>query len=67
MTYVVATIGKIGDALANPLAWLVGAVLALLGYLIGEPGAAFYALWTAVAMDLLSRLMSESVQHGGYW
>jgi len=67
MSYAITIIGKLGDALSNPLAWLAGFGLAVLGYLLGEPGAAFYALWTAVAMDLLSRLISESVQHGGFW
>lgn len=57
----------ISTALTNPLAWLGGIFMAALAYLIGEPGAAFYALWIAVAMDLLSRLISESVQHDGFF
>lgn len=34
-------------------------------YLVG-PGPAFYALWIAVACDLISRVMCESVNHGGF-
>ncbi len=54
------------SALTNPLAWLGGIFMAMLAYLIGEPGAAFYALWIAVGCDLVSRLITESVNHGGF-
>lgn len=60
------TIGKIAtSALTDPLAWLGGISMGMITYLVG-PGPAFYALWIAVACDLLSRLMSESYQHGGF-
>jgi len=65
MTEFLASFGKIGmNALTNPLAWLGGFFVGAITYLIG-PGPAFYALWIAVACDLLSRLVSESAQHGG--
>ena len=65
-TGIATGVSKISASLSDPLAWLAGFVMAIVAYLIGEPGAAFYALWIAVAMDLVSRVMSESVQHGGF-
>ena len=32
-----------------------------------EPGAAFFALWIVVGMDLISRLITESSNHGGFY
>ena len=49
-----------------PLAWLGGFLVGAFTYLVG-PGPAFYALWIAVACDLLSRLITESVNHGGFF
>lgn len=64
---VLITFGEIiSTALMNPLAWLGGIFMATLAYLIGEPGAAFYALWIAVGCDLISRLITESLNHGGF-
>ena len=60
------TFGRIvSNALTDPLAWLGGFLVGAFTYLVG-PGPAFYALWIAVAMDLISRLMCESVNHGGF-
>lgn len=67
MQGIIVTFGKIvSNALTDPLAWLVGFLIGAFTYLVG-PGPAFYALWIAVAMDLLSRLMCESVNHGGFF
>jgi hypothetical protein len=63
----VLAFGKTVQSLENPIAWAFGVGIGIFTYLIGEPGTAFYALWIAVAMDLISRLMSESYQHGGFW
>lgn len=61
------TFGKIvSNALTDPLAWLGGFLVGAFTYLVG-PGPAFYALWIAVACDLASRLITESVNHGGFW
>lgn len=66
MTYAV-TFGKIvGSAFTDPLAWLGGFFIAVMTYLVG-PGPAFYALWIAVSCDLFSRLVCESVNHGGFF
>ena len=67
MQGIIVTFGKIvSNALTNPLAWLVGFLAGAFTYLVG-PGPAFYALWIAVACDLLSRLITESVNHGGFF
>lgn len=34
-------------------------------YLV-QPGAAFFGLWVVVACDLVSRIVTESVNHGGF-
>ena len=63
----IITVGKIAmNAMTDPLAWMGGLSMGLITYLVG-PGPAFYALWIAVACDLLSRIISESAQHGGFW
>ena len=67
MQGIIVTFGKIvSNALTDPLAWLVGFLAGAFTYLVG-PGPAFYALWIAVACDLLSRLITESVNHGGFF
>lgn len=67
MNGAITTFGRIAvNALSDPLAWLGGFFIGAISYLIG-PGPAFYALWIAVACDLLSRLICESVNHGGFW
>lgn len=58
------TFNKITTALSDPLAWLAGGVIGVFTYLV-QPGAAFYALWIVVACDLVSRILTESVNHGG--
>lgn len=58
------TLNKISTALSDPLAWLAGFIIGVLTYLV-QPGAAFYALWIVVACDLVSRIVTESVNHGG--
>lgn len=67
MNEFMSTFGKITlSALTDPLAWLGGFLVGAFTYLVG-PGPAFYALWIAVACDLLSRLITESVNHGGFF
>lgn len=61
-----ATFAKIGCSLSEPLNWGAGCLIGLLTYLVA-PGAAFYALWIVVACDLVSRIMTESINHGGFW
>ena len=58
------TFGKITTSLTDPLAWLGGIFIGVITYLV-QPGAAFFALWIVVACDLVSRIMTESVNHGG--
>jgi hypothetical protein len=58
------TFGKITTSLSDPLAWLGGIFIGVVTYLV-QPGAAFYALWVVVACDLVSRILTESVNHGG--
>ena len=58
--------GKIISALSEPLAWAGGILFGIISYLV-QPGAAFYALWVVVALDLVSRLITESVNHGGFF
>jgi len=58
------TTNKIIVALSDPLAWLGGFLIGVVSYLV-EPGAAFYGLWIVVACDLVSRIITESVNHGG--
>lgn len=60
------TFGKISNSLTDPLAWLGGFLIGVATYLV-EPGAAFIGLWITVACDLVSRVMTESVNHGGFW
>ncbi len=60
------TFGKISTALSDPLAWLGGSFIGVITYLV-EPGAAFYGLWIVVACDLVSRILTESVNHGGFF
>ena len=67
MNEFMSTFGKITlSALTDPLAWLGGFLVGAFTYLVG-PGPAFYALWIAVACDLASRLITESVNHGGFF
>jgi len=58
------TFGKITTSLSDPLAWLGGIFIGVVTYLV-QPGAAFYALWVVVVCDLVSRILTESVNHGG--
>jgi len=44
--------------------WLWGTVLGIITYLV-EPTAAFYALWIAVFLDLVSKVVALAVKHGG--
>lgn len=60
------TFAKIGSSLIEPCNWVFGCLIGILTYLVA-PGAAFYALWVVVACDLASRIMTESVNHGGFW
>jgi len=56
--------GKITTSLSDPLAWFWGCFIGVVTYLV-QPGAAFYGLWIVVACDLASRILTESVNHGG--
>ena len=58
------TLNKITTSLSDPLAWLGGILLGGITYLV-QPGAAFFGLWIVVACDLVSRVVTESVNHGG--
>ena len=58
------TLSKITTSLSDPLAWLGGVFLGGITYLV-QPGAAFYGLWIVVACDMASRILTESVNHGG--
>ena len=60
------TFGKISNSLSDPLAWLGGSFIGVITYLV-QPGAPFYGLWIVVACDLISRIITESVNHGGFW
>lgn len=64
LTGIGVTFGKITNSLSDPLAWLGGILFGVITYLV-QPGAAFYGLWIVVACDLVSRIMTESVNHGG--
>jgi len=57
------TISKVGE---NHWAQFWGVLLGIFFYLV-EPGAAFGALWIAVAGDLFSRLIAEARTHGGLY
>ena len=39
--------------------------MGIISFLV-HPGASFYALWIVVTLDLISRLITESVNHGGF-
>lgn len=60
------TFAKISNNLSDPLAWLGGSFIGIVTYLV-QPGAPFYGLWIVVACDLISRIITESVNHGGFW
>ncbi len=60
------TFAKIGSSLAEPCNWAFGCLIGMITYLVA-PGAAFYGLWIVVVCDLASRIMTESVNHGGFW
>lgn len=60
------TLNKITVSLSDPLAWLAGSFIGVATYLV-EPGVAFGALWVVVACDLVSRIITESINHGGFW
>lgn len=60
------TFGKITTSLSDPLAWLWGSFIGVVTYLV-QPGAAFFGLWVVVACDLVSRVLTESVNHGGMY
>ena len=60
------TFGKITESLKDPLAWLGGSSVGVITYLV-RPGASFYALWIVVACDLISRIITESKNHGGFF
>ncbi|MCK9324482.1 MAG: phage holin family protein [Bacteroidales bacterium] len=45
--------------------WLAGLVVGFLAYLI-QPTAAFYALWVAVGLDLLTKIVALSYGSGGF-
>lgn len=59
------TTNKILISLSDPLAWLGGIFIGIITYLV-QPGAAFYGLWIVVACDLVSRIVTESVNHEGF-
>lgn len=61
----VTSLSKISAALSDPLAWLGGIFIGVVSYLV-RPGAAFFALWIVVGLDLASRLITESANHGGF-
>lgn len=66
MQNMVTSFGKVAVGITTePVAWILGCLVGVLTYLV-EPGAAFYALWVVVALDLISRLITESVNHGGF-
>ena len=46
--------------------WLTGLVLGFFAYLV-QPTAAFYALWVAVALDLLTKIVALSYGSGGFF
>lgn len=50
----------------NHAAHIWGALVGVITYLV-EPTAAFVALWIAVAMDLVSRVIAQASKYGGYW
>ena len=45
--------------------WLCGLILGFCAYLI-QPSAAFYALWIAVGLDMLTKLVALSYGSGGF-
>jgi phage-related holin len=45
--------------------WLGGLLIGLFAYLV-QPSAAFYALWIAVALDFMTKLVELSYGCGGY-
>jgi len=53
------------EQLANLWCWAGGVLLGVFCYLV-EPTAAFYALWIAVLLDLLTKVVALSVSHGGF-
>lgn len=50
--------------LENHAAQVGGFFVGIITYLV-EPSATLYALWIAVALDLISRLFTEAKNHGG--
>ena len=64
------TLALFGETFANiyqnHIAQVGGFFVAAFVFLVGQPTAAFYALWVAVILDLISRLFAESKNHGGF-
>lgn len=54
------------SVLKNHFAQFGGVVMGVIVYLV-DPTAAFYALWISVAIDLFTRIVAQSVKHGGFW
>jgi len=55
----------IDRVMKDRIAQIGGVLLGILTYLV-EPNAAFYALWIAVVLDLISRIIVEAAHAGGY-
>ena len=63
----ITSFGKVGaSVIAEPAAWVLGCIVGIITFLV-EPGAAFFALWIVVVLDLISRLIAESVNHEGFF
>lgn len=66
----VGTLALFGEVfskvLTNYLAQMGGIILGVICYLI-EPGMTLYALSIVILLDLFSRLVAESHQHGGFY
>lgn len=58
--------GIFGSVFKNHIAQAGGVIIGAVTYLVA-PTAAFYALWIAVFMDLLSRIFAQSSKNGGFW
>ncbi len=54
------------NIIINHAAQLGGVVLGIFTFLVA-PTAAFYALWIAVLMDLLNRIVAQSIKYNGFW
>lgn len=63
--FTVTFFNTIEKVFSNHLAWLGGFFMGVITYLV-EPGSPFYGLWIVVALDFISRLITESVNHSGF-